>query len=79
MYIIYSESLICGYTEVEAVLWVGEELTTLYIRTLLSAWITIRENGSNKVVLILVGCMYCASFTVNYPYYHLTRMQETPT
>jgi len=45
MYIIYGESLICGYTAVEAVLWIGEELTTLYIKTLLSAWIIIRENG----------------------------------
>jgi len=27
----------------------------------------------------LVGCMYRASCTVNYPYYHHTRIHETPT
>jgi hypothetical protein len=44
VYIIYGESLICVYTAVKAASWIGEELTPIYIRRLLSAWIIIREN-----------------------------------
>ena len=34
-----------GYTAVEEVVLIAEELTPLYIRTLLSTWAIIRENG----------------------------------
>jgi len=63
----YGEWLICGYTAVKAVLWIGEEFTPLYIRGDADKSLarpTSRCRKTESIVLLERGVRTCAELRV---------------